>query len=145
MYKDDEKKFKVKDLVLLEEELKLLGELSDRKGREWPLRVFIADGDAMALPVGRLREILLLIRKHLPGVRRVSSYCLPRNLNSKTAEQLKGATPAPAVAGMPLARGAERGARGAQSCGSSGSTRSTWCAPRWTLLLTGHVASPTPY
>ena len=51
-------------------------------------RVFLADGDAMMLPFNRLKEILLLIKKHLPQVTRVSSYCLPRNLTNKTVEQL---------------------------------------------------------
>ena len=30
-----------------------------------------------------------MIKKHLPGVRRVSSYCLPRNIRGKTMEQLR--------------------------------------------------------
>jgi radical SAM superfamily enzyme YgiQ (UPF0313 family) len=51
-------------------------------------RVFLADGDAMALPFKRLKEILLLIKQYLPQVTRVSSYCLPRNLTNKTVEQL---------------------------------------------------------
>lgn len=40
------------------------------------------------LPFKRLKEILLLIKKHLPMVTRVSSYCLPRNLTNKTVDQL---------------------------------------------------------
>ena len=51
-------------------------------------RVFLADGDAMMLPCKRLKEILELIKKYLPQVTRVSSYCLPRNLTNKTVEQL---------------------------------------------------------
>jgi radical SAM superfamily enzyme YgiQ (UPF0313 family) len=51
-------------------------------------RVFLADGDAMMLPFNRLKEILLLIKLHLPQVGRVSSYCLPRNLGNKSVEQL---------------------------------------------------------
>jgi hypothetical protein len=51
-------------------------------------RVFLADGDAMMLPFKRLKEILDLIKKHLPQVTRVSSYCLPRNLTNKTVEPL---------------------------------------------------------
>ena len=42
----------------------------------------------MMLPFNRLKEILLLIKKHLPQVTRVSSYCLPRNLTNKSVEQL---------------------------------------------------------
>ena len=51
-------------------------------------RIFLADGDAMALSFRRLRDILESINRHLPGVQRVSSYCLPRNLRNKTLEQL---------------------------------------------------------
>jgi radical SAM superfamily enzyme YgiQ (UPF0313 family) len=46
-------------------------------------RVFLADGDALVLPTRRLLAILEAIRTHLPGVRRISSYCLPRNLRKK--------------------------------------------------------------
>lgn len=38
----------------------------------------------MTLPQAHLARVLALIREHLPGIRRVSSYCLPRNLRSKT-------------------------------------------------------------
>jgi radical SAM superfamily enzyme YgiQ (UPF0313 family) len=51
-------------------------------------RIFLADGDAMTLSVRRLRLILEAIRRHLPGVQRVSSYCLPRNLRHKTPAEL---------------------------------------------------------
>ena len=51
-------------------------------------RVFLADGDAMMLPFNRLKQIIELIKQHLPKVTRVSSYCLPRNLTNKTVEQL---------------------------------------------------------
>ena len=51
-------------------------------------RIFLADGDAMTLSFRRLKEILLLIRQYLPGVQRVSSYCLPRNIKNKTVEEL---------------------------------------------------------
>ncbi|MDJ0929057.1 MAG: radical SAM protein [Gammaproteobacteria bacterium] len=51
-------------------------------------RIFLADGDAMTLSVRRLKLILQSIRRHLPGVQRVSSYCLPRNLRHKAAAEL---------------------------------------------------------
>ena len=51
-------------------------------------RVFLADGDAMTLSARRLRDVLGRIRHHLPGVERVSSYCLPRNLRHKTPAEL---------------------------------------------------------
>ncbi len=52
-------------------------------------RVFLADGDAMTLSTRRLAAILDAIRRNLPGVRRVSSYCLPRNLRRKSAAELR--------------------------------------------------------
>ena len=52
-------------------------------------RVFLADGDAMTLSTRRLAAVLAAIRRDLPGVRRVSSYCLPRNLRKKSAAELR--------------------------------------------------------
>lgn len=52
-------------------------------------RVFLADGDALVLSTRRLLRILEAIRRDLPGVRRVSSYCLPRNLRNKGADDLR--------------------------------------------------------
>jgi radical SAM superfamily enzyme YgiQ (UPF0313 family) len=52
-------------------------------------RVFLADGDALSLPVRRLAAALSAIREHLPSVGRVSSYCLPRNLKKKSVADLK--------------------------------------------------------
>lgn len=52
-------------------------------------RVFLADGDAIALPTQRLLNILNAIREHLPNVSRVSSYCSPRNVGKKPVADLK--------------------------------------------------------
>jgi hypothetical protein len=51
-------------------------------------RVFLADGDALVLPTRRLLAILEAIRTHLPAVRRISSYCLPRNLRKKSQAEI---------------------------------------------------------
>ena len=51
-------------------------------------RVFLADGDALVLPTRRLLAILEAIRRHLPAVHRVSSYCLARNLKKKSVAEL---------------------------------------------------------
>ncbi|SFM56761.1 radical SAM protein [Marinobacter zhejiangensis] len=51
-------------------------------------RVFLADGDAMVLPTRRLISILEELKQAFPGLRRVSSYCLPRNLARKTVDEL---------------------------------------------------------
>ena len=42
----------------------------------------------MALSFRRLRHILESIQAALPDVQRVSAYCLPRNLNTKTVSEL---------------------------------------------------------
>ena len=69
-------------------------------------RVFLADGDALVLPTRRLLSILNAIREHLPQVRRVSSYCLPRNLRRKSVGELQ----ALAAAGLSMVYvGAESG------------------------------------
>ncbi|MDR3352234.1 MAG: radical SAM protein [Zoogloeaceae bacterium] len=52
-------------------------------------RVFLADGDALVLPTRRLLAVLEAIRAYLPRVRRVSSYCLPRNLRKKSVAELR--------------------------------------------------------
>jgi hypothetical protein len=51
--------------------------------------VFLADGDAMMLPTSHLESILDAINERFPSVRRVSSYCLPRNIKNKSIEDLK--------------------------------------------------------
>jgi len=83
MYTDEQKRFrpKAEDQVLAEIE---------RCGRELPdaQRIFLADGDAMALSVRRLKAILSAIREYMPNVRRVSAYCLPANLKRKSVTEL---------------------------------------------------------
>jgi len=51
-------------------------------------RIFLADGDALVLPTRRLLSILAAIKTHLPAVRRISSYCLPRNLRKKSQTEI---------------------------------------------------------
>jgi len=83
MYTSESKKFKPKKIELIEQEI-----IKVAQSGITTRRVFLADGDAMMLPFKRLKEILELIKLHLPQVGRVSSYCLPRNLGNKTVEQL---------------------------------------------------------
>lgn len=83
MYTAETKKFRPKKIDLIEKEI-----IAVAKSNIPTRRVFLADGDAMMLPFNRLKEILLLIKQHLPQVTRVSSYCLPRNLGNKSVEQL---------------------------------------------------------
>ncbi len=85
MYSSPQKKFRARDGAETMESLRRCGE---RFGNDIK-RVFLADGDAMVLPTRRLLEILGAIGEQLPAVRRVSSYCLPRNLRKKSVAELK--------------------------------------------------------
>ena len=87
MYTQPQKRFRPKPQATIEQELTAVAQAAGRGGLA-PRRVFLADGDAMTLSIRRLELILRAIRSHLPGVQRVSSYCLPRNLKNKTVEQL---------------------------------------------------------
>jgi radical SAM superfamily enzyme YgiQ (UPF0313 family) len=83
MYQD--KEFRARPLSELEDELQRVV----RAGGAPHVRdVFLADGDAMTLPTARLVEILELIRRYLPKARRISSYCLPRNIRHTSVEDL---------------------------------------------------------
>jgi len=83
MYTQPQKRFHLKP------QDKIGQELADVAQSGLPVRrIFLADGDAMTLSFRRLKLILEAIRRHLPDVQRVSSYCLPRNLKNKTADQL---------------------------------------------------------
>jgi radical SAM superfamily enzyme YgiQ (UPF0313 family) len=52
-------------------------------------KVFLADGNPMALSTKRLLKILSAIKEAFPKVRSVSTYSLPSNLISKSEEELK--------------------------------------------------------
>jgi radical SAM superfamily enzyme YgiQ (UPF0313 family) len=102
MYTAPQKKFRARDAA---ETLETLRRCGERLGGDIR-RVFLADGDALVLPTRRLLEVLGAIRKHLPAVRRISSYCLPRNLRKKSVDELTEL----AAAGLTMAYvGAESG------------------------------------
>ena len=84
MYTASQKRFRAQKIDKVEQEL-----IKVSSSQAHISRVFLADGDAMTLPFTRLEEICLLIKKFLPSVTRISSYCLPRNINNKTPEQLQ--------------------------------------------------------
>ncbi|RMH45842.1 MAG: radical SAM protein [Gammaproteobacteria bacterium] len=83
MYTSPQKRFTFKSLQAFERDLQMA-----RQQYAHVPRIFLADGDAMALSVRRLKERLILIRKYFPEVQRISSYCLPRNLRRKRIEEL---------------------------------------------------------
>ena len=80
MYTAPQKKFRAREEAEILESIRLCGERFGDQVR----RIFLADGDALVLPTRRLLSILAAIKTHLPAVRRISSYCLPRNLRKKS-------------------------------------------------------------
>ena len=85
MYTDPQKRFRPRSEAEVLESIRRCGQELGGKAR----RVFLADGDALTLSTRRLTAVLEAIRRELPAVHRVSSYCLPRNLRNKTAAELK--------------------------------------------------------
>jgi len=85
MYTAPQKRFRPRSE---EEVLESIRRCSEKFGKSIK-RVFLADGDAMTLSVRRLATVLDAIQRDLPGVRRVSSYCLPRNVRKKSAAELR--------------------------------------------------------
>jgi len=52
-------------------------------------RIFLADGDAMAVNPRHMRRILNLLYEKFPRLERVSSYASPQNMLKKTPEDLR--------------------------------------------------------
>ncbi len=102
MYTAPQKKFRARDEDEVMESIRLTGQRYGDQIR----RVFLADGDALVLPTRRLLTILEAIRTHMPAVRRISTYCLPRNLRKKSQAEIDEL----AAAGLRMAYvGAESG------------------------------------
>ena len=102
MYTAPQKAFRARSEDEVLESIRRTGALYGDQVR----RVFLADGDALVLPTRRLLTILEAIRTHMPAVRRVSAYCLPRNLRKKTQAEVD----ALAAAGLKMVYvGAESG------------------------------------
>lgn len=102
MYTAPQKKFRARGEDEVLESIRLTGQRYGDQIR----RVFLADGDALVLPTRRLLAILEAIRVHMPAVRRISSYCLPRNLARKSQQEIN----ALAAAGLKMVYvGAESG------------------------------------
>ena len=85
MYTAPQKRFRPRDE---EEVLDSIRRCGERFG-DGVKHIFLADGDAMTLSTRRLATVLEAIRRDLPGVRRISSYCLPRNVRKKSVEEIK--------------------------------------------------------
>ena len=88
MYTAPQKKFRARDEAEIIESIRLTGERYGQRYDNPVRRVFLADGDALVLPTRRLLTILAAIRTYMPAVRRISSYCLPRNLRKKSQQEI---------------------------------------------------------
>jgi radical SAM superfamily enzyme YgiQ (UPF0313 family) len=78
-----EKRFRAKVLDQVRRDIDAARALHPKIGR-----VFLCDGDALALPQSNLVEILQLIRTGLPEVIRVSTYANARSVVEKTCAEL---------------------------------------------------------
>jgi radical SAM superfamily enzyme YgiQ (UPF0313 family) len=82
MFKD--KKFRVKELD------EILGDIDEASSYMPGLReVFLADGDAIAMPQETLLAILDHLKKRFPNLESVATYAGPRSTLAKTPEELK--------------------------------------------------------
>jgi radical SAM superfamily enzyme YgiQ (UPF0313 family) len=81
-YKD--KKFRIKEQAVVEADLQKAARLY--KGVK---RLFVADGDALIMPMKHWRWLLPAIKQHLPWVQRVGVYATGLAIRKKTPEELK--------------------------------------------------------
>jgi radical SAM superfamily enzyme YgiQ (UPF0313 family) len=82
MYKD--KQFSIVDIEQVMEDLAWARERYSRIER-----IFLADGDALILPMEHLLRILHFIRKNIPECTRVATYASPKSILRKTPEELR--------------------------------------------------------
>lgn len=82
MYKD--KKFHIKNIQEIEEDLREAAVYyANRK-----IRIFLADGDALALSCDKLIEIMNMCRKYLPKTERITCYGAAQDILRKTKDEL---------------------------------------------------------
>lgn len=82
MYRD--KDFVVRDLDATLTDLRVAGDYYGAQAD----KVFVADGDALIMPMDHWRPILATAREVFPKLRRVSAYAMARNINAKTPAEL---------------------------------------------------------
>ena len=77
------KKFKIRNFEEVKSEIiNVAKEYTDVR------KVFLADGNAMVLSSTKLLEILTELNRNFPKLNRVSAYALPKDISSKTKEEL---------------------------------------------------------
>jgi len=74
----------------LRPEAEVLTEIAE-SGRQYPAarRIFLADGDVMAMPFDRLHRILEALNRHFPRLSRISLYANGSSIMLKTDDQLR--------------------------------------------------------
>lgn len=82
MYRD--KDFRVRPV---EESLEDIDEIASQAGNHVE-KVFVADGDALVMPLETWEPILERCRERLPNLRRVSCYAMARNVLDKSDQEL---------------------------------------------------------
>jgi radical SAM superfamily enzyme YgiQ (UPF0313 family) len=80
-----EKTFRVRDLRETLEDLEMAARVVGPEVE----KLFVADGDALVLPMEAWRAILERAKALFPHLRRVSSYAMARNINEKTDAELR--------------------------------------------------------
>ena len=86
MYRDPVQRFRIKPLDVVERDLDEA--VAYDRDVEPIRRVFLCDGDALVLPTNRLLEVLGLLRRRLPQVRRVGIYGDARTILRKDDGEL---------------------------------------------------------
>jgi radical SAM superfamily enzyme YgiQ (UPF0313 family) len=86
MYRD--KTFRVRELGETLADLDAAGRLHAEHGARVE-KLFVADGDALVLPMDHWLAILARAREVFPDLRRVSSYAMARNLLAKSEDELR--------------------------------------------------------
>lgn len=80
-----EKRFRVRDLAAVLEDLDQVGAAFGADVE----KLFVADGDALVLPMDHWRAILARARVRFPSLRRVSAYAMARNVLEKSDGDLR--------------------------------------------------------
>lgn len=78
-----QKKFKIKSLERIENDLQEAGTYG------YIEKLFLCDGDAMIIPQPRLVEILEMIHRYLPTLKRIGTYANTKSILKKSIEDLK--------------------------------------------------------
>lgn len=84
MYKG--KQFTIKSLEEIKREIDIFGRMY---GHINGIRIFLADGDALIIPMEKLREIMVYLNEKFPKLDRISMYASPKSIRLKTPEELK--------------------------------------------------------